>query len=385
MRSLSYARVFQVSLVIFAMLFGAGNLMLPLKVGLISGSKMLWGFLGFVLTGVLLPLLGLISIIEFDGDYNAFFGRLGKVAGSVAIFLCIMAIGPLIIMPRIVTLSYEMLQPFLPPIPVWLFAVIFLSLVFAATYRPHRILTIIGSILSPFKIMSLLIIIIAGLFSGNPAQQVATSGWSLLAIGAEYGYGTLDLLATIFFGSVVVKMLKGDSELNISGRQRISMALGAGIGAAFILALVYFGMCFLGAFHGQGLEHLNERSLFSTISFRVLGHYGAALIGFTVFIACFTTAVALTAVVTDYFQTTVFKNKYNYTQILVAVLAITMIPASLGLSAIMKFSMPLIVAMYPVLIMIAACNLLYKLTGFRMIQIPVLVTFITMVVKSFCR
>jgi branched-chain amino acid:cation transporter, LIVCS family len=385
MRSLSYARVFQISLVIFAMLFGAGNLMLPLKVGLLSGSKMMWGFIGFVLTGVLLPLLGLVSIIEFDGDYNTFFGRLGRWPGAVAIFLCIMAIGPLIIMPRIVTLSYEMMQPFLPAIPVWLFALAFLGLVFAATYRPRRLLTIIGSVLSPFKIVSLLIIIVAGLLSGSPAQQVTASGWSLLVAGAEYGYGTLDLLATIFFGSVVVKMLKGDSALHYTGKQRIRVALAAGIGAATILGLVYFGMCFLGAFHGQGLEHLNEGQLFSTISFRVLGHYGAALIGFTVFIACFTTAVALAAVVTDYFQMTVFKNRFGYAQVLLAVLATTLVPASLGLSVIMKFSMPLIIAMYPVLIVIAACNLLYKLTGFKMIQLPVLVTFIFTVVRSFCR
>jgi LIVCS family branched-chain amino acid:cation transporter len=163
------------------------------------------------------------------------------------------------------------------------------------------------------------------------------------------------------------------------------VALAAGVGAAMLLGLVYTGMCFLGAFHGYGLDQLNEGQLFSTISFRILGHYGAALIGFTVFVACFTTTVALAAVVADYFQKTIFKNRVKFAQVLAGILLLTLVPASLGLSTIMKFSMPLIVAMYPVLIVIAACNLLYKLTGFKMIQLPVLVTFIFTVVRSFCK
>jgi branched-chain amino acid:cation transporter, LIVCS family len=383
MRSISYARVLEISLVIFAMLFGAGNLMLPLKVGLLSGSKSLWGFAGFAATGVLLPLLGLLTIIGFDGDYNAFFSRVGRIPGALITLLCILALGPLIIMPRIVTFSYEMLQPFLPPMPVWLFAIGFLSLVFLATYRPGQLLAIIGKFLSPLKVVSLCIIVLAGLIYRVPVATVATPPLELLWAGVKYGFGTLDLLGTIFFGSIVVKLLKAQTQGEVSVRQRIKMAGIAGIGASLLLGLVYAGMCLLGAFHGQGLEHLNEGQLFSTVSFRILGIYGAALIGFTVFLACFTTTVALAAVVTDYVSS-LLGGKIKYAKILAAVLAICLIPASFGLSFIMQFSMPVIVAFYPVLIVIAACNALYKLVGFKIIKLPVFIAFIVSLVTLLC-
>lgn len=377
-----YGHIFQTSLVIFAMLFGAGNLIFPLKVGLISGEHTLWGLAGFILTGVLLPLLGLLAIITFDGDYKAFFGRVGKIPGELLIFFCMMALGPLVVMPRIITLSYEMIRPFLPfNIPVSIFAVFFLALVFLATYRPRRLLTLIGSVLSPLKLLSLSIIIIPGLFSGSRAAPTALLPSELFASGARYGYLTLDLLGTIFFGSIVVKLLSFEKgEKNVSNRMQV--AFYAAIGAAILLGVIYLGMGFLGAFHGQGLENINPGQLFSDISFRILGHYGAALIGFTVFLACFTTTIALTAVVADYVSGFVPQRKHSYTSVLIGILGITLIPASLGLSAILKFSEPLIVALYPVIIAVTVCNVLYKLFGFRMIKLPVFLTLLFVIIKA---
>lgn len=376
MRSKAWMQVAQLSLVIFAMLFGAGNLMLPLKVGLLSGDKNMWGLAGFIATGVLLPLLGLLAIIAFDGDYKTFFGRLGRWPGAVATFLCILTLGPLIVMPRIVTLSYEMLQPFLPAMHVGVFAVAFLSLVFLATCRPGKLLGLIGKFLSPLKVLSLCVIVLAGIFSGLPALPVAASAQELFGTGIRYGFGTLDLLGTVFFGSIVVSMLKAHEGGLGDASRRMKIAGMAGIFAALLLGLVYAGMNFLGAFHGQGLEHLNEGQLFSAVSFKILGTYGAALIGFTVFLACFTTTVALTAVVTEYIHVHLLNKSIGYTGSLLGVLGVCLIPASLGLSMIMRVSMPLIQTLYPVLIVIAGCNALYKLVGFKMIKLPVLLTFI---------
>lgn len=377
-----FGRILQTSLVIFAMLFGAGNLIFPLKVGLISGEHTPWGLAGFILTGVLLPLLGLLAIITFDGDYKAFFGRVGKIPGEILTFFCMMVLGPLIVMPRIITLSYEMIRPFLPlNIPVSIFAVFFLTLVFFATYKPRRLLTLIGSVLSPLKLASLSIIIILGLMSGLPAAPVTKVAGELFTMGARYGYLTLDLLGTIFFGSIVVKLLSFEKDEK-SVTHRMQIAAYAAVAAAVLLSAIYFGMGFLGAFHGQGLESINEGQLFSAVSFRILGHYGAALIGFTVFLACFTTTIALTAVVTDYISSFVPKKKCSYASVLVGVLAVTLVPASLGLSAILRFSMPLIEGFYPVIIAVTVCNILYKLFGFRMIKLPVFLTLFFVIIKA---
>lgn len=382
MQSKQLQKILQTSLVIFAMLFGAGNLIFPLKVGLLSGDKTMWGLAGFIATGVLLPLLGLLTIIAFDGDYNTFFGRVGKIPGALLIFFCMMTLGPLIVMPRIIGLSYEMLSPFLPTIPMWLFAAMFLVLVFAVTYKPRRLLDIIGKFLSPLKVASLVLIITIGLLTSGVRVPTSFSDWSLFATGINYGYKTLDLLGTIFFGSIIVKLLSMSSEFKSNIKERIKTAGLAGIGAAMLLALVYIGMGYLAAFHGIGLENVNEGQLFSHITFRILGTYGAALIGFTVFLACFTTTVALTAVVTEYVQTNLLRNTCSYTSVLTSILATTFIPASLGLTAILQFSGPIIEAMYPVIIVVSVCNALYKVCDFKMIKIPVLISFIFVIIKA---
>lgn len=379
---LQLKKILQTSLVIFAMLFGAGNLIFPLKVGLIAGDKTMWGLAGFMVTGVLLPLLGLLAIIAFDGDYNTFFGRAGKIPGNLLIFFCMMTLGPLIVMPRIIGLSYEMLSPFLPTIPMWLFAAMFLALVFAVTYKPRRLLSIIGNVLSPLKVASLVLIISIGLLTFGIRQPTSFSGLQLFATGINYGYKTLDLLGTIFFGSIIVKLLSMSAEFKQSMKARITTAAFAGIGAATLLGLVYIGMGYLAAFHGVGLEHVNEGQLFSQITFRILGTYGAALIGFTVFLACFTTTVALTAVVTEYVQTNLLANRCGYASVLTGILATTFVPASLGLTAILQFSGPIIEAMYPVIIVVSVCNALYKLLDFKMIKIPVLISFIFVIIKA---
>src|ERR1700754_5063066 len=114
MKKFLQSHVVEIGLAIFSMLFGAGNLMYPLQVGIESADKNIWGIIGFMLTAVCLPVLGFVSMILFNGNYNAFFKRLGSVAGSLLIFACMVVIGPLIGIPRITTLSHTMTAPFLP-------------------------------------------------------------------------------------------------------------------------------------------------------------------------------------------------------------------------------------------------------------------------------
>lgn len=377
-------RIYLTSLTIFAMLFGAGNLMFPLRVGIEAGSQTIWGLAGFILTGVLLPLLGLLAIVAFNGDYREFFGRVGKIPGFLLVLYCMMVVGPFVVMPRIVALSYEMLQPFLPEMSVLFFATIFLSLVFLATYRPGKLLDIIGKVLSPLKVTSLFIIIIWGLVTGNAAVPSYEPVLKLFYQGAMYGYHTLDLLGAIFFGSIVVALLTSYAQPGekTSIHNAVKVAAVSGIFAALLLAAMYAGMSFLAAFHGHGLGHLNEGQIFSAISFRILGQYGAALIGLTVFLACFTTTVSLSAVVGDYVRVELFDSKITYPMALVIVLGICAFIARHGLSAILHFSVPFILASYPVFIVITICNILYKLWGFKYIKIPVALTVIILIWRS---
>lgn len=377
-----WSRVATASMAIFAMLFGAGNLMLPLRVGLLGGSQNMWGLLGFLLTGVIVPMLGLLVSIVFEGDYRAYFGRVGKIAGALLIFFSMMTLGPVIIMPRIVALTYTMLQPFLPAMYPWVFAAGFLFLAFIATYQQERLLSLIGKVLSPLKVFSLASIILIGLFSGMPASLVTESVATIFTMGALYGYGTLDLIGTVFFGSVIMALLHQD-EKQASMRSTVTIAATAALGAALLLGSVYAGMTYLGVFHGYGLEALNEGQLFSEISFRIVGVCGAALIGLTVFLACFTTTVSLATVVASYIHQDILKQTISYPLTLALMLGVCMIPASFDLSVIMSVSMPIIVASYPVFIVVMVCNGLYKLCGFPYIKLPVAATLLAVIALQF--
>jgi LIVCS family branched-chain amino acid:cation transporter len=367
--------IFTVTLTIFAMLFGAGNLMLPLRIGLQSGEFTLLGFLGFACTGIILPMLGLLAIVAFEGSYRNFFGRLGNTLAELFIFTSMLIIGPMIAIPRIIMLSYEMLSPFLPVMSPLTFALIFAALVFAATFRPGKLLMIIGKILSPLKVITIITIILLGVFSGKaPVPMVATAREVFMG-GFNYGYVTLDVLGSIFFGSIIVTLMTkysvGSQKMGMN--QVVRIAGISSIFAGLLLGGVYLGMTLLGAYHGHGLEHLNDGAIFSQISFRVLGHYGAAFIGLTVFLACFTTTVSLAAVLGEYIQVKAGK-RVSYAQAVFGLMLTCAIVASAGLAAIMQYSLPFVFFFYPMIIVITLCNLAYKAFGFKFIKVPLLLT-----------
>lgn len=382
MNSGTASRIFTISLTIFAMLFGAGNLMYPIQVGIQSGTHPFLGFLGFAVTGILLPVLALVAIVAFEGDYNKFFGRLGNGVGSFFIFLCMLIIGPFLVMPRIITFSYSMMRPFLPVVAynnfdfsLIIFSFLFVVIAFVATYRPGKLFDIIGKFLSPLKFLTLAAIVCTGILSGFSPLPVDRSLSYIFFNAFSIGYGTLDVLGTIFFGSIIVTMLtrfaSGDEKLSI--KEAMHMTTLAGIFAGILLGSIYLGMTFLAAFHGHGLGHLNPGDIFSEISFRILGHCGAALLGVTILIACFTTTVALTAVVGNYIHNAC-KKSLSYVQSIILVLGLCVVLASCGLDKILYYSGPFITYLYPLLIVITFCNLAYKLIGFNFIKLPVALT-----------
>jgi len=364
------------SFTIFAMLFGAGNLMFPIHIGSVSGSHTLLAFTGFALSGILLPVLGLLTIVAFQGNYSNFFARLGQYAGRAFILCCMFVIGPFIVMPRMVTLSHEMLAPFMPTISSGAFGVIFCTLVFFATYKPSRLLDIIGYILSPLKFTSIAGIVGYGVISGYTPEATELLPSEVFSQAFVQGYETLDVLGAIFFGSIVVKLLTEfvPNERQISTKEAVKVTGIASVCAAGLLALVYLGMTYLGAFHGYGLLDVNAGQLFSVISRRVLGESGGALIGITVFLACFTTTVTLTTVVSEYTQRVLTRNQWPYAACVAAVLALCVCIASFGLGPIIDYSKPFIQFFYPLVVVTMICNLLYKAIHFTPVRIPVAMT-----------
>lgn len=394
MKRLFNSKTITVGLAIFSMLFGAGNLMYPLKVGISSGDKNIIGMLGFFITAVILPIAGLLAMILFDGNYESFFKRLGNIPGAIILWICMMFLGPFVAIPRITTLSHTMIAPFLPfeflqhvtPFSSFIFCVLFLGITFIATYRANKIMEILGNIISPALLVSLAIIITKGLVATHTAAHNTHSNLDIFTENFMRGYETLDLLGALFFASIVLHILKSTLGREIAHNPRYLALVGlrAGILGTSLLGIVYVGMSYLGVYHGHGLETANAGELFREISFRILGEHGTLVIATAVVMACLSTAIALAAVVGEYVQFTLFRNKINYVTALIITLMACIPLATAGLGQILAVTGGAITRIgYPVLIAITICNIAYKLFGFKPIKMPVLITFIIMVV-SYC-
>jgi LIVCS family branched-chain amino acid:cation transporter len=369
-------------LAIFSMLFGAGNLIYPLMVGLSSGHLTWIGIGSFLISATFLPLLGLISMILFDGNYNVFFERLGKIPGQCIIFICMMIIGPVIAIPRITTLSFTMISPFVPEIPFindgsfyssLIFALFFLGTTFLATYKENRIITVLGSFISPILLASLMLIIVKGLFIADLPQIIATSPWKVAVDSFVRGYETLDLIGAIFFASIIVTLLQQNNP-QASLRTLSYQGLKAGVLGTFCLAIIYIGMGLLGMYHGKTFGYLDGGRLFSAISFKILGSQGAILIAVTVLMACFSTSIALAAIIGEYIQKTIFVNRISYVQGLLITLFLSLPLSLFGLDYVLRFAGgPLVHILYPIIITITVCNLLHKLHMSDYIKIPTII------------
>src|ERR1700722_1863070 len=157
-------------LALFSMFFGAGDLIWPLILGGSAGDKNFFALMGLLITGVSLPLLGLISMMLFQGNYHAFFGRIGKWPSLALIFIIQVILGPVGSIPRLITLSYATLKPYLPEMSLAFFSILVCLLILVFTLKPRQVIHILGVVLTPLLLLSLGTILAIGFFS-HPEPQ----------------------------------------------------------------------------------------------------------------------------------------------------------------------------------------------------------------------
>lgn len=389
MKTIRIEHIVATGLAIFSMLFGAGNLIYPLQVGVESGNLTAFGIFGFLITAVCLPVIGLIAMLLFDGDYQSFYLRLGKPIGHVLLFASIMIIGPILAIPRITTLSHTMIAPFLPtflqtitPLTSFIFALLFLGTTFLATYRENQIVNILGKYISPILLLSLIIIIVSGFFTAENIVPTTNTAWQIFKTNAVRGYETLDLLGAIFFAAIVLTILKQTIGTGHSVGTLVRVGLQSGIIGVSLLGLVYIGMSMLGAYHGHGLLHINAGELFREISFGILGNYGALLIGTAVLMACLSTSIALSAVAAEYTHQVIFKNSIDYVHALMIVLLACIPLSTIGLGQVLKLTAgPIVYIGYPIIIALTFCNIAYKMWDFKSVKLPVFLAFVVALIS----
>lgn len=356
-------------LALFAMFFGAGNIIFPLKVGSIAGEHLFPALLAFIIAGVGVPFLGVFAVSLYDGDYWKFFQRIGKMPAFAVITFLILIIGPLFAAPRTEVITYHTLLPALPGIlkNAYVFDFLYFFIIFLFVFKQSRVVDIIGWFFSPIKIISFSILIVVGMCTATPLIDMHVSAPQAFRSSMTLGYGTMDLLAAFFFCSVAYKnIVYKCHKMNVTSQQTIiKMMLMACVIGAFLISLIYAGFIFVAASHAQALQGTATEALIGKVAGVVLGQYGALFVGICVSVACLATGATLAEVTTDYLYNTTFRQKLPRLVCLLLVLGTMIMMSILGFDGIMKIASPILEVIYPALIVLCVVNIFLKLVPVR--------------------
>lgn len=365
-----------IGLAMFSMFFGAGNIIFPLAVGQYAGDKNFYAMCGLIITAAIMPIVGVIAMILFDGNYRQFFGRLGKIPGFLLALIIISLLGPLGSTPRCIALSYTTLKSSLPELSSVLFSAIACGIIFLFTLRKNHILTLLGWVLTPLLLGSLITIIIMGLIAAPDISNTSHANGSMFLHGLKEGYNTMDLLAAFFFSSTILNILRISSkESELGSRNYVNIALRASVIGAFLLAAIYIGFSYLAAFHGNEFVSYAKDELLGAITMKIAGAHAGVLVCITIALACLTTAIALISSFTDFIQKEVFNEKISYEVILIASLLLTFFISTFEFTGISAFLGPILEVCYPGLIVLTLLNIAYSLKNFTPIKLPVFFVF----------
>ncbi|CDF57638.1 branched-chain amino acid transport system II carrier protein [Thermobrachium celere] len=347
--------VLVIGLALFAMFFGAGNLIFPPYIGLISGDKWYMSLLGFLLTGIGLPLIGIIVMSKNEGKFENFAGKVGTNFSKGLGIIIMLAIGPLLAIPRTGATTYEMaIKPIFPTVNPIIVTSIYFAINLYLVINPSSVVDKIGKILTPVLLTMLAIIIFKGISTpiGSP---IVTDIQNPFSKAFAEGYQTMDALASTVFAGIVIGSVvaKGYKDT----KDQIRLTLMSGVIAALGLLLVYGGLMYLGA-TASGLygADISKTQLTIAITERLLGTFGKVALGVAVGFACLTTSVGLTATAGDFFSN-LTNNRISYKAVVIIVTVFSAVVSNFGVEKIVKLAVPLLVTVYPVVIVLIVLNI----------------------------
>lgn len=380
--------VIAAGLALFSMFFGAGDLIWPLILGGNAGDKNLFAMLGLLVTGVSLPLLGLIAMMMFKGDYRDFFGQTGKWPGIILVFIIQAILGPFGSIPRLITLSYATLKPYLPmSITLFTFSILASLLVLGFTIKRSKVIQLLGLVLTPILLCCLGCILVIGFMNHPSAHSIEWTHTEAFSNGLHVGYNTLDLIAAFIFAPLVLShfMTEKEDMSSSEGRQEVfGKMLKASLLAAGLLSAMYIGLTYVASFYTQVLpvDHLPEERL-SAIAQHLLGSKGAFFACLAVAMACLTTAIPIVSICSDYIQQDLLPMNKGMMLPLMITLTISIAVANMGFIGIANMLSPILNILCPSLIVLSISNIINKMYEIRTRKAPIFITFALSTVNYF--
>ena len=351
-KKLTFRQKILVAGTLFGMFFGAGNLIFPVHLGQMAGRNAVVAMIGFIITAVGIPIFGVAAIgITHSDGLQTLSSKVGKGYGIFFTCLLYLTIGPLFAIPRCATVSFTTgITPLLgPDSPEWLYLLVFSAAFFAFvlffSLRPGKITLWIGKIINPLFLFFFAVLIIAALLSPGAAissvePTEAYQNGSFFPALIE-GYGTMDAIAGLAFGIVVIDVIR---RMGVNNDDIIAEdVLSSGLLAGALMALIYVLSILVGA-QSRGIFELSENGgiALTQIAGHYLGGVGQFILAFT--ITFIRPPSALSACFGTFVKMTVWQ-VYRTWAILFTVFSFAV--SNIGLSAIIEYSVPMLMLIYP--------------------------------------
>lgn len=350
-KKMTLADIFVSGFALFAMFFGAGNLIFPPFLGFNSSSNWMLGVLCFVVVDIGLGILTIMVIAKIGKGAQGITEPLGKFLSVLILSLTTICLGPLIAIPRTAATTFEFgIAPIFPGVSSWVFSIIFFAIVIVLSIKPSRAVDIIGTVLGPVMLICIIILVIKGVISPLGEASIVTSTSAVVKDGILSGYQTMDMLGALILSVALTTSViqKGYT----TKKQQFKIIAFAGVITSIALFSVYAGLAYLGASSSSLFPATISRSeLLISITDKLLGRGGILLLGVIVAFACLTTAIGLLSSAAIFFEEiSGGKLKYTSTVILFAVLSCVL--SNFGISTIIAFAAPILDLIYPSLVVL---------------------------------
>ena len=368
--NLTKEQFFSVAIMLFGLFFGAGNLIFPPLLGKQAGGATFQSLLAFGITAVVFPILGVVAVAKTKGLSNLA-SKVDKYFAIVFTTMIYMAIGPGLGIPRAGSLPFEMaVAPFLPEnvslsLSRLVYTFVFFLVAYLVCLNPNKLVTRMGKFLTPALLVLITVMFVGVLFKNpnaltSPVGDYATSS---TVKGFLEGYNTMDTIAALNFGLVIslaVKSFKVEDEEKVIG-----YTVKVGLVAGSFLFVIYAMLAYIGmTTSGLTGNVKNGAEILTTVSQYVFGKFGIVLLASIFTLACLTTCIGLITSISKFFET-MTKEKVSYHKWIVFWTFLSFLVANFGLNTILKVSVPVLVAIYPVSIVLILLGLTEKYFGYN--------------------
>lgn len=333
---------------LFAIFFGAGNLIFPPYLGVTAGEN--WGIatLAFLISDPLLSIIAVMVVAALGGSALNVGRRVHPLFASALAAICVLLIGPIFAVPRTGASTHEIfVQSYFPEAPQWITSLVFFGIVLWITYQENSVMDAIGKYLTPILLIILFLIFVGAVLQPN-ASFAATDRTGLFAQGFKEGYQTMDVLGAPLLAGVVMKDITRRGYLN--KKDQFRMMFGVGIVAFILLAVVYSTLAYSGASMSTVIDTTAQRAaMLTTIVKNLLGSWGQLAMGLAVCFACLTTAIGLTTTCGQYFEE-VSKGKISYKKTILVTVAVEFIISLVGVDSLINLAVPVLTFIFPIMI-----------------------------------